>query len=197
MVDSLRPVTNDLWENLDAREQVRVLRHLKTWWDIHRHRMAPEIGSKVQEGLACGQLCVHAGRFRKITPARHGLEVELALRSQSALVLNVQRVINCTGSDEDYGRAANPLIRHLVETRRIRPNAIGKGLETDRHGALIGHSGTSDWLFTLGPPRLGGLFETTAVPEIRMQAEALANHLVSAEYEPVETPVEFFMAAGI
>ena len=35
---------------------------------------------------------------------------------------------------------------------------------------------------------MGGLFETTAVPELRIQAEALANHLVSAPYEPVETP---------
>jgi uncharacterized NAD(P)/FAD-binding protein YdhS len=34
--------------------------------------------------------------------------------------------------------------------------------------------------YTLGPPRRGELFETTAVPEIRTQAEALAHRLVQS-----------------
>jgi len=50
---------------------------------------------------------------------------------------------------------------------------------------------------TLGPPRLGDLFETTAVPELRKQAEALANHLLSISREPVEVIPELFIAAGI
>jgi uncharacterized NAD(P)/FAD-binding protein YdhS len=36
-------------------------------------------------------------------------------------------------------------------------------------------------LFTLGPPRRGELFETTAVPEIRVQAELLALRLIEEE----------------
>ena len=36
VVDSLRPVTNEIWRKLAQKEQVRVFRHLKTWWDIHR-----------------------------------------------------------------------------------------------------------------------------------------------------------------
>jgi uncharacterized NAD(P)/FAD-binding protein YdhS len=35
-------------------------------------------------------------------------------------------------------------------------------------------------MWTLGPPRRGVLWETTAVPEIRQQAEALANRIGSA-----------------
>ncbi|HEY3739914.1 MAG TPA: hypothetical protein VGL53_08715, partial [Bryobacteraceae bacterium] len=55
----------------------------------------------------------------------------------------------------------------------------------------------SEWLFTLGPPRSGGLFETTAIPEVRIQAEALAHHLVSTPYVPPELPIEHYLAAGI
>jgi uncharacterized NAD(P)/FAD-binding protein YdhS len=80
----------------------------------------------------------------------------------------------------------------------IVPNPIGKGLCTSEHGALHNADGaTADWLLTLGPPRLGGLFETTAVPELRKQAEALALYLSSVIYEPIEIVPELFMAAGI
>jgi uncharacterized NAD(P)/FAD-binding protein YdhS len=193
VVDSLRPITNDLWTALNATEQARVMRHLKTWWDIHRHRMAPEIGVKLKAALEEGRLRVLAGRLRRTDP-----RIEIRLRSQNNLSLQVDRMINCTGSEEDYRRLPSPLLQALVSSGRIQANAIGKGLRTDSHGALIDVQGTpSDWLFTLGPTRVGGLFETTAVPELRIQAEALANHLVSAAYEPVDTPVDYFMAAGI
>jgi uncharacterized NAD(P)/FAD-binding protein YdhS len=193
VIDSLRPITNDLWTGLSAAEQARVMRHLKTWWDIHRHRMAPEIGVKLRAALEAGRLRVLAGRLQRTDP-----RIEIRLRSQNDLSLQVDRLINCTGSEEDYRRLPNPLLQALLNSGRMQANAIGKGLRTDPHGALIDAQGsTADWLFTLGPTRVGGLFETTAVPELRIQAEALANHLVSAAYEPVDTPVDYFMAAGI
>jgi uncharacterized NAD(P)/FAD-binding protein YdhS len=198
VVDSLRPITNDIWEHFDSREKSRVLRHLKTWWDIHRHRMAPEIGVKLEKALAHGQLRILAGRLKRITPEEDKLRLEILLRSQAGMSLTVDRLINCTGSEEDYRRSPNPLIRSLMDSGRIQPDPTGKGLWTDRHGALIDSQGVpSDWLFTLGPPRVGGLFETTAVPELRIQAEALAHRLVSTPYEPPQTPLGYYMAAGI
>jgi uncharacterized NAD(P)/FAD-binding protein YdhS len=198
VVDSLRPVTNDLWANFDYAEQARVLRHLKTWWDIHRHRMAPEVGLQLDRAVERGRLRVLAGRLKKTSADSSSLRLDIQLRSQASLVLTVDRVINCTGSEEDYRKVRNPLFQSLLESGRMLPNSIGKGLRTDRHGALIDSQGSaSDWLFTLGPPRIGGLFETTAVPELRIQAEALANHLVSLPYQPIETPVDYYLAAGI
>jgi uncharacterized NAD(P)/FAD-binding protein YdhS len=198
VIDSLRPVTNEIWGSLGLAEQRRVLRHLKTWWDIHRHRMAPEIGARVIAGRERGQLQVYAGRVSQLLEAPEGLQAAITLRSQEQMTLNVQRVINCTGSEEDYRRVPNPLIQSLLGTERIVANFIGKGLRTDAYGALIDADGvTADWLLTLGPPRLGGLLETTAVPELRKQAEALASYLAAVIYEPVETPVELYLAAGI
>ena len=123
---------------------------------------------------------------------------DIALRNQTRTSLWVLRLINCTGSDEDYRRSPNSIIRSMLESGTIRAHGSGKGLETDRHGALIESGGSpSKWLFTLGPPRIGGLFETTAIPEIRKQAEALASYLFSIVYEPEELPVEYYLAAGI
>jgi uncharacterized NAD(P)/FAD-binding protein YdhS len=195
VIDSMRPVTNDIWRQLVLCEQRRVLRHLKTWWDIHRHRMAPEIGEKIAAAQDLGRIVVYAGRLKQI--ADRG-RIEISLRTGNTLALDVQRVINCTGSDEDYRQTANPLMRSLLASGRISANPIGKGLHTSDHGELYESDGASaGWLLTLGPSRLGGLFETTAVPELRKQAEALALYLSSIIYEPIEIIPEVFMAAGI
>ncbi len=198
VVDSLRPVTNDIWCRLNSGEQQRILRHLKTWWDIHRHRMAPEIGAEVELARERGRLLVHAGRLVSVHGEEGGVRVEIALRNQQRTSMLVQRLINCTGSDEDYRRTPNAIIRSLLDCGRIRAHESGRGLETDRHGALIESDGSpSRWLFTLGPPRVGGLFETTAIPEIRKQAEALASYLFSIVHEPEEPPLDYYLAAGI
>ena len=198
VIDSLRPATNPVWESLELSEQHRVLRHLKVWWDIHRHRMAPEIGAAIERARKSGQLSVLAGRCGRLRAEGNALEVPVALRGGGMLTLAVERVINCTGANENYRLVPNPLIQALFDTGRIRSNYIGSGLQTNAHGALIDSDGvTSEWLLTLGPPRIGGLLETVAVPELRKQAEALASYLCSRIYEPLETPVELVMAAGI
>lgn len=198
VVDSLRPITNDLWIGLGPTEQRRVQRHLKTWWDIHRHRMASDIGAKVAAARGTGQLRVYGGRVRKLVQRKDGIRAEIALRTGEPMGLDVQRIINCTGPDEDYSRLRNPFIQSLLNTGRIAPNFIGKGIQADQHGTVIDSDGVkTEWLFAIGPPRLGGLFETTAVPELRKQAEALASYLSAVIFEPVEVPVELYIAAGI
>jgi uncharacterized NAD(P)/FAD-binding protein YdhS len=160
--------------------------------------MALEIGDKVQAALASGQLIVHSGRLRQLKANNPGLRANIVLRTDRSMTLNVEKVINCTGPDSNYHVTGNPLTRFLLEAGYAALGRIGKGLLTTEQGELIDANGkTSDWLTTLGPPRLGNLFETTAVPELRKQAEALANHLLSISREPLEivqnsfSPLEF------
>jgi uncharacterized NAD(P)/FAD-binding protein YdhS len=198
VIDSLRPVTNDIWQQLAPAEQQRVLRHLKTWWDIHRHRMAPEIGAKIQDALARRRLIVYAGRLGQLQASESGLQAELLLRTGSRLCLPIERVINCTGPDSSYRATNNAFLRFLLDHGYAVPGRNQRGLQTTAQGELVGSQQQNwDWLLTLGPPRFGGLFETTAVPELRKQAESLAHYLLSIPREPVEIIPELFLAAGI
>jgi uncharacterized NAD(P)/FAD-binding protein YdhS len=88
----------------------------------------------------------------------------------------MDRVIDCTGIHEYYHVRPRPLIGGLVRQGLAEANDLGIGFRTDHHGRLAGPA--SHLLFTLGPPRRGDLFETIAVPEIRVQAESLALHLL-------------------
>jgi uncharacterized NAD(P)/FAD-binding protein YdhS len=103
VVDSLRPITQQLWSQLPKSEQQKFLRRLTPYWDVHRHRIAPEIGAIVQDFLDSGQLTVTAARIQDYQATAEGANVTIKLRkSQTQQVLTVNRIVNCTGIQIDY-----------------------------------------------------------------------------------------------
>ncbi|MDB5986205.1 MAG: beta-lactamase domain protein [Nevskia sp.] len=187
-MDALRPASQKIWQRLPLVEQQRFLRHLRPYWEVHRHRAAPRIVSMVDRLLRSGQMNLQAGRLIALNERDGSVDATIRLRADRSLqTLNVQRVINCTGPECDYRRLNHPLIVSLREQGLIEADALGLGLSTDDRGALIDAAAQpSTRLFTLGPPRKGQLWETTAVPEIRVQAQALAQQLLA---QLVETPI--------
>ena len=180
VVDCLRPQSNKIWQELSLADQRRFVRHLKTYWEPHRHRMAPEIRTRLDGYRASGAVKVIAGRIQEVSSSVGSTQVRILLRHGGEQLLDVDRIISCTGIHEDYMDSPRRLIRSLVNGALARANDLGIGFRTDANGALLDKKMTpSSIFFTLGPPRRGELFETTAVPEIRLQAEALALHLAA------------------
>jgi uncharacterized NAD(P)/FAD-binding protein YdhS len=178
-VDALRPVSNEIWQKVPFAGQSQFLRHLKPYWEAHRHRMAPQVRRQMCELEAQGKIELIAGRICQTAEKGGAIALTIAERRGKERFLEVDRAINCTGIHEDYHKCPRPLIRALVTTGLASANDLGMGFRTDGAGALLdAHGIPSTSLFTLGPPRRGELFETTAVPEIRSQAEALARRLI-------------------
>jgi uncharacterized NAD(P)/FAD-binding protein YdhS len=171
-IDGLRPHLQGLWRGLDGRERRRFLRHARPLWEVHRHRMAPEVADAVRRAQEEGVLVVHAGRVAGFKPMPDGVEVRLL---GDRAPLRVQRVINCTGPEADFRKKRHPLPVSLLEQGLIRPDALGMGIDTNDAGAVLdAHGRESRMIFAIGPMRKGQLWETTAVPEIRVQAQAIA-----------------------
>ncbi|MGA7566558.1 MAG: FAD-dependent oxidoreductase [Terriglobales bacterium] len=179
VIDSLRPVTQQIWQSLPIDEQRRFLRHARPYWDIHRHRLAPEIADIFSDMEAEGQIRFHTGRISRYAE-EHGL-AEIVYRERGAGTakrLHAHRVINCTGPETDCRRIDDSLITSLFVQGLAHPDELFLGLSVYAEGALMDYKRRpSRSLFTLGPTRKGQLWETTAVPEIRQQAEHLAEHL--------------------
>jgi uncharacterized NAD(P)/FAD-binding protein YdhS len=77
------------------------------------------------------------------------------------------------------------LLRDLFGCGLARPDSLRLGLDATPGGAVLGAAGRpSGALFTLGPPLRGLWYETTAIPEIRTQAAALALRLTAAAPAP-------------
>jgi uncharacterized NAD(P)/FAD-binding protein YdhS len=181
VLDSLRSRTPGLWQGLSIPERRRFLRHLRSYWEWARHRVAPQIGSALETLVRDGHLIAHSGRLSELHQAPHDLRAVWRERSGRAETLRVNAVILCSGPEEDMRKAGEPLIAQLLDEGVIQPHPAGPGLATSTGGALVGATGRpSDRIFTLGPLRRGDLWETTAVPEIRVQAAALATTLLDS-----------------
>lgn len=182
VLDALRPKTQEIWRNLPLQEQQRFLKHVRPYWETHRHRMPPDAAGLADEMLSSGRMHLHSAKLISLIEKDGCVEATFRSRGDdSDQVLQVHRVINCTGPECDYRRMRHPLIASLLGQGLIRPDELGLGLDTDGEGALLDAEGKpSRELFTLGPLRKGTLWETTAVPEIRVQAEELAKTLLQS-----------------
>jgi uncharacterized NAD(P)/FAD-binding protein YdhS len=179
VIDELRPFTVDLWQAMPLQHRKRFLRHLRPWWDVHRHRMAARVADRIDAARASGQFRMLVGRVRDYA-VRDGLvEVSYRPRRQDRLAaITVSRVVNCAGPGADYDRIQEPLIRDLLRDGVVRPDPLRLGLEVTGNCALLNREGAiSRRLFAVGPVTKGTFWEITAVPDIRRQTEKLAEYL--------------------
>jgi len=174
-VDSLRPHSHALWQGLDDAQQRRFLRHARPWWDVHRHRIAPEVARQVHDRVAEGRLEIVAGRIGAIKEVDDGLEVEIRRRGGSAETRRFAFAINCTGPLGAIERTADPMLKGLLDDGLARADPLGIGLDVDPRSRAVG----AERLWALGPLTKGRYWEIVAVPDIREQAAAVAEDIAS------------------
>jgi uncharacterized NAD(P)/FAD-binding protein YdhS len=187
VLDQLRPFTQDVWNALSAEDRQRFLRHLRPWWDVHRHRMAPAVADRIAARRASGQLQIHVGRIERFeTRADCVLVSYRRRRSGEQVVLEAGRVINCAGPGCDYDRITDPLVRSLLAAGLVRPDSLRLGLDVTANCALKQRDGSiSRRLFAIGPVTKAAFWEMTAVPDIRRQCEFLGEFLAAQLGAPV------------
>ena len=180
VIDAIRPVTQEIWMSLPHSERRRFLRHVRTYWDTHRHRVAPEINGVLNRLKAEGRLHLYAGRITDYADQPGGITIVLRQRGQDQQMrFLVDRVINCTGSESDCRRVDDSLLRSVFAEGLATPDPLFLGLNVNTEGFVLDHRGVlSHSLCAIGPPTKGGLWEAVAVPELRQQAAALAERLV-------------------
>lgn len=179
-LNELRPHTPQLWQSLPANEQRRFLRHLQAHWDVHRHRLAPMAAQRLDQLLAERRAQVIAGRITTPRQLSDGVEVAYRLRgSQQVNTLQVCAIVNCIGPNTDIQRHANPLMAQLLKEGWIAPDTHGLGLRVTPDLQVIDtHQKPVKGLWYVGPLLKAALWEATAVPELRLHAQHLAQTLL-------------------
>jgi uncharacterized NAD(P)/FAD-binding protein YdhS len=191
IVDGLRPHTQSLWRRLPETSKRQFLRHLKPYWDIHRHRLAPQSEKMLAAALARGQIEVVAGRILKTEVAQNGLTVQIERRQRGGVEqIEVARIYNCKGVISDLGQSSSPLMRSIFDAGLAQVDKLHLGLDVSEDSALLDRNGTaSDRIYAVGPLTRGAFLEIEAVPDIRVQCQRLAQQLVktaadSSQYGP-------------
>jgi uncharacterized NAD(P)/FAD-binding protein YdhS len=174
-VDSLRPHSRALWQSLPLDQHRRFLRHARPWWDVHRHRIAPEVAGTLKRMIAGGRLEIAAGRIVAAEPRENGLSVALRRRGRSGSeTVEVAYAFNCTGPLHAIGRTRDPLLRSLLDGGAIEPDHLGIGLAVDDRSRA-----SAERLWAVGPLTKGRYWEIIAVPDIREQAAAVAQDITA------------------
>ena len=163
-IDSLRPVSQALWHSWPEDKKARFARHARPWWDVHRHRIAPQADAVIERWIGDGRLMVMAGR---IAGGAEGM-IEVARRRGGLERIAAHLAVNCTGPSERLADNANALVRQLHADGLVAPGELGLGVRVDDHCRA------GDSLWALGPLTKGRWWEIIAVPDIRVQAERVA-----------------------
>ena len=177
VVDSIRPDTQALWRGLPARDRARFLRHLRPFWDVHRHRLAPPVADRIEQLRADGYLRILRGRLGGIEQVDGTAWAVVRRRGAAPERIAVQRVVNATGT-ETAARTDDRLLRALLARGLVRLDGMGLGIEVTEALQTVDAQGrASASLWALGPLVRGMFWECTAVPDIRVQASHLAMQM--------------------
>jgi uncharacterized NAD(P)/FAD-binding protein YdhS len=176
IVNGLRPSLQDMWQDLTVQEQARFLRHLRPFWDTHRHRLPLEVYEQIRKEFESGRAVLQRGRVTSVERTPLGFRLTLR-RSGSAETKTVKAdlAFDCTGHKPDLG---SPFIKSLLNQGLACPDHHGLGLITKPDGEVVGKGDeVTHGLFALGPLCQGSLWEITAVPEIVSQVDAAAKSI--------------------
>lgn len=182
VIDGLRPHTQYIWACLSPSQKDSFLRHLRPWWDVHRHRMAPEIFNRIAAARRSGQLQVIAAHLVSVRKEKPGIRVAYRKRRHNtAEEVSVGTIIDCRGGNRRFSTTRNPALISLMERGLARPDNCDLGLDVTEHLEIIDRQGKiSRQLFAIGPITKGVFWEVTAVPDIRDQAQNIAVNLLNS-----------------
>ncbi len=186
-ITCVRNLAPALWQRLPTRERRRFLRHVRPYWDIHRHRLPQQTLAILHQLRQNDQFHVHAGRILSFTFEGDKIRVSWRARGTDDIkTLLVDRVINCTGADYNPTRSRDPLMQSLLTQDLATPDVLGLGLRTGPHGALLDSRGRpANNLYYIGPMLRADHWECTAAQELRGHAERLAHHLATPAVKPM------------
>ncbi|MGQ3214951.1 MAG: FAD/NAD(P)-binding protein [Shinella sp.] len=175
VMDGLRLTTQEIWGRWSPAQQGRFLRHAATFWNVHRHRMAPTAAAEIEALRRSGQLRCYKGRLEALRWT--GRRVEAQIKTSDGLAISADLVVNCTGFDRCTVKAS-PLLTNLADRGLVRPHSTGLGIDVDESSAVFTGGGNNKTrLYAIGPLTAGRHWEITAVPDIRVQARSVAENI--------------------
>lgn len=119
-VDGLRPITNDIWQTFSAHQKKIFKKRALTLWNVHRHRMAPEIAKQIFAVQASGQFSIIQDCIEGLAKDTAGIIVQGKRKNYTAPC-----VINALGYGQD-----NAMGQGVTGLYRVGPALFGTLFET-------------------------------------------------------------------
>ncbi len=183
VVNSLRPHVQSIWQGMTNEEKQLFYNRLRPFWDLARHRIPAHVRERILELAEEGKVKLHSGNLTEAAGTPAGISVHYCdKKTNESRTLEVSAVINCTGPAANIAESENLLLKDGLSKGYLVQDNLRLGIEADpiTFKVIDNHGRAQERLRTLGPPLKGVLWETTAVREIRVQAEALARNIITS-----------------
>jgi uncharacterized NAD(P)/FAD-binding protein YdhS len=193
IVDKIRPHTQRIWSHFTREERLVFAQRYAARWNVFRHRIAPSIHAQITSSQLTGQLQIHAAGIERVEASGSQVVVHLDNGESHAGDL----VINATGPATKLTASRSLLLQNLLRRGLMAPDETDMGVRVDPdHTLIAGDAERSRLLLALGPLLRGTLWETIAVPELRVQARRVAESLLDqppAAVDETEVVMEYMI----
>lgn len=186
VMDKIKDTIVVAWSRLTLAQKMRFFRHARSWYDVHRFRLAPQIERRLEEARARNQLNCLAARVVDVS-SRHG-QVEIALRERGQTIDETRTfdvVINCTGLEARLAKTGNPFLQALLSRGYFTPHATGLGVDVDENCNPIDKTGQAIRdLFVVGPLAYGAFADQQGSVFIMRRMLGILPDIISAAAPP-------------
>jgi uncharacterized NAD(P)/FAD-binding protein YdhS len=179
VLDTVRNQGGAIWTALPETERRRLLRHLRSFWDVHRFRIAPQVEAVLDRRAAAGTFVAIAASLQAARAEEGRLAVTFRRRHAGDSETKVfDAVVNTTGPAHCSTVARPGPIQSLHAAGLVRLDRVGLGLDTAPDGQAIGADGQAvPGLFIAGPLARGTFGELMGLLEVTRYAEFIAGQL--------------------
>src|SRR5690606_4986138 len=75
VIDSIRPITQKIWQKLSLDDKRKFLRYLRHFWNVARHRLPTHVADEIQSMRLKRKLIIYRGRLIDIN--KNGSEINV------------------------------------------------------------------------------------------------------------------------
>lgn len=179
-IDGVRPHATKVWQAWSPEQRAYFLRRLRPHWEIHRHRVPPRLLERLDAERAAGTLELVAGSIGGIAAVAGVEAIDVTVKGARGAThaIRAARIVNCVGPAMSVVDTVDPLLGSLLRSGMASADPLGLGLRSDAEGRVLDAQGAPQrGMRLVGALRRGELWESTAVPELRVQAAVAADSL--------------------
>ncbi|HLW31814.1 MAG TPA: hypothetical protein VKX40_06105, partial [Aequorivita sp.] len=184
VIDSIRLQTQKIWKSFTDLEKEIFMSRLRHLWGVARHRIPLHSHDRLQHLRIEGQLHIASGKIIDMIESKDFISVQYLDKNENKTrEIHVSRIINCTGPetdlmDTDKSFLKNCLLKGILTQDKLK---LGIRADTETFQILSSTEKPHRNLFTIGSSLKGELWESTAVNELRGQAEKLVKILLAQQ----------------
>jgi len=187
VLDQVRAQGTSLWKLLAVEERRRIVRHLRSYWDVHRFRIAPQVEDVLEEAAAAQRLETLAASIHDVRLEGEVIEVSVRPKgSRKTSNRQFDAVVVTTGPAHGQILSSQNWLKQMADRHNLHVDPTGLGLAcNDRSEALSANLIADQSLLIVGPLARGHFGELMGLPQVSEHAVFVADRILEA-IQPAE-----------